>query len=202
MTDENAQTETDADTDTNVETADPLPESVIERAVSLTRRAQETVDSNATNAYESERDKLLAEHGYRSRIRTSDDTLVLYPSTWIENGDLDLESIDDTNQAVERSLGGVDTDASWEHVEELNAEVVERIRENYANHHVKNIRAFADFMGNHYLKQVTDATSAERDEFVTEYYPRNVWATETQAAALEESLALLEAVTEEQSGVE
>ncbi|ERG99542.1 MAG: hypothetical protein J07HQX50_00689 [Haloquadratum sp. J07HQX50] len=200
MTDENTQTETDADTD--AETTDPLPESVIERAVSLTHRAQETADSNATNAYESERDELLAEHEYRSRIRTSDDTLVLYPSTWIENGDLDFELIDDTSHAVERSLGGVDTDASWEHVEELNAEIVERIRENYANHHVKNIRAFADFMSNHYLKQVTDATSAERDEFITEYYPRNVWATETQAAALEESLALLDAVTEEQSGVE
>jgi ADP-heptose:LPS heptosyltransferase len=45
-------------------------------------------------------------------------------------------------------------------------------------------------MGNHYLKRVGDATDAEREEFLTDYYPRNAWPSAEQEAIVEESLAL------------
>jgi len=49
-------------------------------------------------------------------------------------------------------------------------------------------------MGNHYLKPVTDATRDERREFLDDYYTRNAWPSEEEAAVVSESIRLLETI--------
>ena len=46
-------------------------------------------------------------------------------------------------------------------------------------------------MGNHYCRRIETATADELAEFYTEYYPRNVWASAEQQAALDASLEYL-----------
>jgi hypothetical protein len=170
------------------------PEEVIEEAVRLTRAARAAVEDAEAAAARRRRDELLAEHGYRARER-GEDTLVCYPEEWVEDGTVRTDRIEDTADAVERSLtpGG----GEYEEVEAHNARAVERVRERHGEVHARNARAFADFLGNHYLARVERATPALREEFLTEYFPRNAWPTERQRAVVERSLELVVAAGRE-----
>ena len=92
---------------------------------------------------------------------------------------------------MEVSLSGPDHDAEWADVEADNEAIVSAVADAHGQTHAANVRAFADFMGNHYLKRVDDATTDETTEFLTEYYPRNAWPSAEQAAVVEESLELV-----------
>lgn len=171
-----------------------LPQPVIDEAERLTRLCiNAIVDAEAT-AYRDERQSLLDEYGYAARVRDADDTLVLYPQSWLVDGIAQVDQIDDTDQAIEISLSGPATGADWEDVETTNQAIIDTVREEHGRIHAKNIRAFADFMGNHYLKPVTDATRDERREFLDDYYTRNAWPSEEQAAVVSESIRLLETI--------
>jgi|APHM01.1.fsa_nt_gi hypothetical protein len=171
-----------------------LPQPVIDEAERLTRLCiNATVDAEAT-AYHDERQSLLDEYGYAARVRDADDTLVLYPQSWLVDGIAQVDQIDDTDQAIEISLSGPATGADWEDVETTNQAIIDTVREEHGRIHAKNIRAFADFMGNHYLKPVTDATRDERREFLDDYYTRNAWPSEKEAAVVSESIRLLETI--------
>ena len=175
-----------------------LPDDVAARARTLTRRMREAVDDEERAAYREERAGLLAEYGYVSRVREDDtgETLVLYPEEWVADGVVQVDRIEDTDRAVERSLSGVGN-ADWETVEEHNRAVAERVRAEHGEVHGGNAHAFADFMSNHYVKRVETATPEEREEFREEYLPRNAWPTEAQREAVERSLRLVEKVTVE-----
>ncbi|MFB6251157.1 MAG: rnhA operon protein [Halobellus sp.] len=177
----------------NAETAaDPeIPEDAIEEAERLTRLAREAAVTEAAEAYRERRADVVDEHDFTARVREEDDTLVLYPGEWIEDGVVQFEDIEDTDRAVEVSLSGPDHGAEWETVEERNREVIEAVREAHGQVHAANVRAFADFMGNHYLKPVTEATLDEREEFLTEYFPRNAWPTREQESIVTESVNLV-----------
>jgi hypothetical protein len=164
------------------------PEEVIEEAVRLTRAARAAVEEGEAAAARQRRDELLAEHGYCARER-DDDTLVCYPEEWVEDGEVRTDRIDDTDAAVERPLtpGG----GEYGEVEAHNARAVERVRKRHGEVHARNARAFADFLGNHYLARVERATPALREEFLTEYFPRNAWPTDQQRAVVERSLELV-----------
>ena len=184
--------ETDND-DAATDTAEKrLPEDVIERAETLTRRARRAVDENERTAYLGERDALLADHEYEARIREDDagDTLVVYPSAWIEDGTIQIERIDDTDRGIERPLSGPDPDADWDVVDEHNREIAATVRKRHGTVHGKTAASFADFMSNHYAKPIGSATPAEREEFRTEYFPRNAWPSATQREQVEESIRL------------
>ena len=101
-----------------------LPDDVAARARTLTRRMREAVDDEERAAYREERADLLAEHGYVSRVREDDtgETLVLYPEEWVDDGVVQVDRIEDTDRAVERSLSGVGS-ANWETVEAHNRAV-------------------------------------------------------------------------------
>lgn len=171
-----------------------LPQPVIDEAERLTRLCiNAIVDAEAT-AYRDERQSLLDEYGYAARVRDADDTLVLYPQSWLVDGIAQVDQIDDTDQAIEISLSGPATGADWEDVETTNQAIIDTVREEHGRIHAKNIRAFADFMGNHYLKPVTDATRDERREFLDDYYTRNAWPSEEEAAVVSESIRLLETI--------
>ncbi|WP_117592194.1 DUF7108 family protein [Haloprofundus halophilus] len=169
-----------------------LPEDVRTTAERLTRLARDAVDSNEAEAYRERRDASLADHGYTARYREADDTLVLYPVEWIDDdGTVVLDRIDDTDRAIERSLSGTGEEDEWEAVERHNSQLVAAVEEASGADHAANARAFADFMGNHYVRRVETAGTPELREFVTEYYPRNSWPTEAQKTMVRESLELL-----------
>jgi hypothetical protein len=173
-----------------------LPREVREEAERLTRLARRATDDAEAAAYERDRDRQLADHGFTARIRETDDTLVLHPSEWLDGGVARLDSIEDTERAVEIPLSGSGDPERWDAVEEHNAAVVDDVRDRAGEVHAATARAFADFMGNHYARRVETATAAELREFLTEYYPRNAWPSDDQRAVVERSLEYVFEATE------
>ena len=47
----------------------PLPDEVVSRALTLTRRTRRAIDADEQVSYREERDALLEEHGYVARVR-------------------------------------------------------------------------------------------------------------------------------------
>ena len=180
-------TDTDSTTDTEPDDAAPLPEAVVDDAERLTRLARQAPDAAEADAYRADRAETVAAHDYTARIREDDDTLVLYPDEWIEDGTVQLDRIDDTDRAVEIPLSGSGDD-TWATVEAHNAALVDAVDDAHGSMHAANARAFADFMGNHYCRRVETATADELAEFCAEYYRRNVWASADQQAVLDASL--------------
>ena len=171
----------------------PLPEEVIERAETLTRRIRNAVDGNERDAYRREREELLEPHAYEVRVREGDtgETLVLYPDEWVEDGTVQVDRIDDTDRAVERPISGPGSGADWEAVDSHNREVAARVRERHGEVHGETATAFADFMSNHYAKPIEKSTPGEREEFRAEYFPRNAWPTRKQCDRVAESVRLI-----------
>jgi hypothetical protein len=192
------------DDDSSVETGDEageLPHEVADEAERLTRLARDAVDDNAAAAYRERRDDLLAEHGFTARIRgeEAEATLVLHPSSWVVDGDVHPDRIEDTGRAVERPLEGAGEADDWDAVDEHNAAVAERVAEAHGEVHGENARAFATFMSNHYARPLEQATQRMREEFLTDYFPRNAWPDDDQRAAVAESLELIERAAAEES---
>ncbi|TQQ83861.1 rnhA operon protein [Halonotius terrestris] len=157
----------------------------------MTRLARQVGDEAEQEAYRAQRDDTLAEHDYTARLREEDETLVLYPDAWLDGDTVRLERVEDTDRAVEVSLSATAGDDDWAAIEAANAELVERVADEHGSPHAANARAFADFMGNHYLTRIEDATAEHVQEFTEEYYPRNAWATADQRAAVDASLEYL-----------
>ena len=165
-----------------------LPEDVQKEAERLTRLAHGAHDPDEAAAYEDDRDSLLAEYGFDARVRPEDDTLVLYPAEWVAEGVIRPERVDDVERGVEIPLEGGGDEGEWDAIEAHNAALVEAVAESHGAVHAANARAFADFMGNHYLQRVETATGRQVREFLDEYFPRNAWPSEAQAAAVVDSL--------------
>lgn len=168
-----------------------LPDDVVEEAERLTQLAREAVDEDEATTYERHRDELLAGHEFVARIREEDDVLVLHPVEWIEDGTIRVDRIDNTDRAAEIPLSKPGDEGEWEAVEAHNAALVAKVAEEHGPVHATNSRAFVDFLGNHYVRRVEDATAAEVQTFLTEYYPRNAWPTEEQREKIAQSLELL-----------
>lgn len=178
---------------------------VVAEAERLTRLARDADDRGEGTAamgetsdgpdeatvYRSRRDDLLAAHGYTCRVREDDDTLVLHPEEWVEDGVIQFDRIDDTDRGVEVSLSGTGDDDEWADVEAHNAALVDTIAERHGQAHAANARAFADFVGNHYAKEIERATADETAEFLAEYYPRNAWPSARERELVEKSVELL-----------
>lgn len=164
-----------------------LPEDVVTEATRLTRLARGASDPDEAAAYERERARRLDEYGFAARVR-ADGTLVCHPSEWVVDGAVDPARIDDIGRATEVTLEGGEEGATWEEVEAHNATIVSAVREAHGPVHGATARAFADFMGNHYLQRVETATGRQLAEFVDEYFPRNGWPTAEQRDAVDESL--------------
>ncbi|MFC7070908.1 DUF7108 family protein [Halobaculum lipolyticum] len=165
-----------------------VPEGTVDAAERLTRLAREAVDEAEAGAYREDRAERLDEHGFTARVRDEDDTLVLYPEEWVEDGTVQIDRIEDTDRAVEVSLSGPASPDDWQAVEDHNAALVEAVADEYGETHATNARAFADFMSNHYAKPMDEATADEVQEFLAEYFPRNVWPSEEQRDAVEASV--------------
>jgi hypothetical protein len=176
-----------------------LPREVADEAERLTRLARDAVDGNEAAAYRERRDELLDDHGYTARIRgeNTEETLVLHPSEWVVDGSVHPDRIEDIDRGVERPLEGAGDADDWDALDEHNASVAERVAEAHGEVHGANARAFATFMSNHYARPVEEATGRMREEFLTEYFPRNAWPDADQRAAVEESLELVSEAADE-----
>lgn len=167
----------------------PLPHDVVRRAERLTRRAREAVDDNEAAAYRETRDGMVAEYDYRTRIREDDsDVLVLYPDEWMADGTVQLDAIDDLDRGIERPLEGPGDGDHWEAIETHNRDIADDVERSHGQIHGANAHALADFMSNHYAKQIEQATGDELREFLDEYFPRNAFPTDEQQAVVETSL--------------
>ena len=175
-----------------------VPDDIVDEVERLARLARRTVDDNERKAYIKRRDALLEDHGFRARIREEEqrDVLVCYPEDWIEDGTVHPDNVDDTDRAIERPLDGPGDPDDWDAVDEANREAVRAVAESAGPVHGANADAFADYMGNHYAKPVAEATRAEVEEYLTEYFPRNAWPTDDQRAVVRESLGHLFAAVE------
>jgi hypothetical protein len=174
------------DTDTGA----ALPDPVIDRAETLTRRARRSEDDREASAYRDERDELLSGHGYTARVREEDAVLVLYPSEWMAGGTVQLDRVEDVDRGIEIPLEGPGADAEWEAIDRHNRQIAETVADEHGDVHGANAAAFAEYMSNHHAMLVESATEAERTEFLREYYPRNVWPTDEQRAVVSESVRL------------
>jgi hypothetical protein len=173
-----------------------IPSTVVDEAERLTHLAREAVVDAERDAYLEDRAQLLADHEFVARVRDEDDTLVLHPEEWVEDGTVYPSRIDDTDRAVEVSLSGPGDPDDWDDVEQHNAEVVDAVRAEHGEVHAANARAFADFMGNHYARRVETATAPEVREFLTDYFPRNAWPSAEQRAVVKESIEHVFAVVD------
>lgn len=170
----------DAETARETETARPTPD--IEEAAAF---------------YRERRDRLAAKHGYVTRVRDEDDTLVLYPDEWMDGDTVRVDRIEDTDRAVEVSLSGPGDAGRYREVAAYNDAVAEAVAEREAAVHARTAEAFAAFMSNHYVRRVDEAGPETRAEFREEYLVRNGWPTDEQLAAVEESLSVIESVADD-----
>ena len=172
-----------------------LPDDIVEDATRLTRLARQVGDPAEADAYRERRDDQLAKHEFTARVREDDETLVLYPDEWLDDGTVVLERIEDTDRAVEQSLVA-SNEGSWDEIEAHNRAIVDRVEAEYGSPHVETVRAFADFMSNHYLGRIDNATDDQREEFTREYFVRNAWPSKKQREVVETSLSYITAVSD------
>ncbi|MFB6096190.1 MAG: rnhA operon protein [Haloferacaceae archaeon] len=195
MTDESGETAesdlADGDAAAGDTGGDDLPTDAADEAERLTRLAREALDDGEREAYLADRERLLAQYDFTARIREEDDTLVLHPEEWTEDGTIYPSRIDDLDRAHEISLSGPGDPEEWDEIEAHNAALVEAVREAHGEVHAANARAFADFMGNHYARRVETADAPEIREFLAEYYPRNAWPSDEQKSVVEASIELV-----------
>lgn len=177
-----------------------LPGDVADESERLTRLARRAVDESEAAAYRERRNDLLADHGFTARLRDGDDgeTLVCHPAEWEVDGDVHPDRIEDVDRAVERPLDGTGDTDDWDAVDEHNRAVAARVTEEHGERHGANAREFATFMSNHYARPVEQATDEMCEEFRTEYYRRNAWPSDAEREVVEESIALVRTVADEE----
>ncbi|MFW5917563.1 MAG: DUF7108 domain-containing protein [Halorubrum sp.] len=200
-----AEGDAEADEESGAGDGDRVPDvpvEVVDEAERLTRLARETEDSEAAAFYRERRDGLVADHDYVPRLREEDDTLVLYPDEWMDDGTVRLDRIETTERAVEVSLSGPGDADRYREIAAYNDAVAEAVAETSDDVHADTAERFAAFMSNHYVRAVDDATPDMRAEFREEYLPRNGWPTDEQLAAVDESLSVIEATAADVEGPE
>lgn len=186
-----------------------IPDDVLQEAERLTRLARDATEWHDADVpfreayeahdapteaerYRERRDVLLANHGYVARVRSEDtaEVLVCHPESWLDSeGTVVIDRVD-PDEAIEIQLSGTGDADRWAEVEQHNRAVAEAVADTHGEPHGYNAHRLADFAGNHYAKPIEDLTPAEREEFLTEYYPRNGWPSDEQRALVAESVEL------------
>jgi len=198
MTPEDAQSRPDGEGGSEGREADggpedTPPEAVVDEAERLTRLARDAVDDAEAAAYRRAREEALADHDYTARVREEDEgaVLVCHPAGWLEDGVVRTDRIEDVDRGIERRIAGAGDPDEWEAVEAHNRDIAAAIEADHGAVHGANAHALADFVGNHYAKEIEDATRAELREFLTEYFPRNAFPSDDQRDCVEESMRLV-----------
>lgn len=166
-----------------------IPDFALREIVQLTKQA--TVEND--DELRKRRAELARQFGFRVRVRRDEAAriVVLYPREWVEGGTVVIDRIDDIDRAIEIPLFTGQSDAKWEQIEQFNRRVVERVKDQYGGVHGENAATFADFVGNHLAKRISEVTQSEIDEFRSEYFVRNAWPSDRQEQEIERSLELI-----------
>lgn len=131
--------------------------------------------------------KLAGEHGYRARLR-EDEVLVLHPEDWLDEEGV-LRGDVDADEALEIAIGD---SGGAEEARQRNDDVLEGFERRIEDEEVRfNVERFAEYCENHHGVAVDEVTARQVDEFVDEYYVRNVWSSESAEEKLERSLEML-----------
>lgn len=130
------------------------------------------------------RDEVAAERGYEARLR-DDGTLVLHPADWLdEDGVVDMEAFD-ADEAYEVPLDG----GGFEEARRRNNALLDEFTDGDVDEKdVFNARAFVEFCENHHAVAVENVGDEHIEEFLNEYYVRNVWSDEEAEDRVDESL--------------
>ncbi|EMA62349.1 DUF7108 domain-containing protein [Halorubrum kocurii] len=192
----------DADAGGDADRVPDVPAEVVDEAERLTRLARGTEDEAAAAFYRERRDELVDGYDYVPRLREDDDTLVLYPDEWMDDGTVQLDRIETTDRAVEVSLSGPGDADRYREIAAYNDAVADAVAETHDAVHADTAQSFAAFMSNHYVRAVDDATPDVRAEFREEYLPRNGWPSDEQLAVVDESLGVIESVAADVDGPE
>lgn len=154
----------------------------VDEAVRLTR-----IGMSGNDEAREKRNRIAEQNGYVPRER-DDGVLVLHPEDWIEDGVVDLDAFD-ADDAYEIPLDG----RGFEEAREANDAVVEEFATGTETDEadVFNARSFCEFCENHHSVAIENATAEQVDEFINEYYVRNVWASQEAERRLESSLEKL-----------
>ncbi|WP_049909334.1 DUF7108 domain-containing protein [Halorubrum saccharovorum] len=179
-----------------------VPAESVDEAERLTRLARRTESEAAAAFYRERRDELVEGHDYVPRLREEDDTLVLYPEEWMEDGTVQLDRIETTDRAVEVSLSGPGDADRYREIAAYNDAVADAVADAHGDPHADTAESFAAFMSNHYVRAVDDATPDMRAEFREEYLPRNGWPSDEQLAVVDESLDVIESAAADVDGPE
>lgn len=166
-----------------------LPAEVVETARAMSRVLRRGTHDDPERIRR-RRDELLSTYGYAARVRESDagPVLVCYPESWIEDGTLQLENLESTDNAVERLLNTSVEDGDWAAIADHNRAVAARVRDRFGRVHGANAEAFGTYMANHHGATVESATAEHVETFLEEYFPRNAWPSEAQRNAVEASI--------------
>lgn len=175
-----------------------LPAAVVETARAMSRVLRRGTHDDPERIRR-RRDELLSRYGYAARVRESDTgpVLVCYPETWIEDGTLQLENLESTENAVERPLNTSLEEEGWEAIADHNRDVAATVRRRFGKIHGANAEAFGTYMANHHGATVETATAEHVETFLEEYFPRNAWPTEAQQNAVETSIRHLFEIVDE-----
>lgn len=126
-------------------------------------------------------------HGYRFRLR-DDDVVVIHPLDWLDEDGIVKEDVD-PEEALKVELGG---SGGVEEARSRNDEVMEDVEDLVDDGDLLfNVRRFVEYCENHHAAAVDEVTRVQVEEFLEEYYPRNVWASREQEDKLQGSLATL-----------
>jgi len=190
------------DADADDDRVPDVPADTVDEAERLTRLARRTEDEAAAAFYRERRDELVTDHDYVPRLREEDDTLVLYPDEWMDDGrSSSTGSRPPTGPSRCRCRGPGDA-GRYREIAAYNDAVADAVADAHDAVHADTARSFAAFMSNHYVRAVDDATADMRAEFREEYFPRNGWPTDEQLAVVDESLDAIESVAADVDGPE
>ncbi len=180
---------------------DELPAKIKQSVATYARRELNASSEEEAAAFRSRRERVLDRVGYRSRFREDDArvTLVCYPSEWVEAGTANLAAIDDLDRAVEIPIEGAGDPDDWDEVDAENRAVAERVAAAHGPEHGRNAEAFATFMSNHRARRIETATAEDVEEFLEEYYVRNVWPTRREETLVAESVSLARTLARDQT---
>lgn len=193
VTDPEADASDDQTRDGDTLRDEELPPDVVEDAERLTRLERSTRDEREATQYAERRDELLSAHGFTTRIREDDDgdVLVCHPDSWLVDGVVHPDRIDDVSRAVEIPLEGTENPDDWAAVDAHNRDLANAVGEAHGDVHGDNAAALADFVSNHYAKEIESLSGAELREFREEYFVRNAWPSARQRSAIDESIRLV-----------
>lgn len=171
---------------------------LVERIAELTRQVRRA-DGPEADRIERIREGFLDVMDAHVHVR-EDDTgtvLVVYPADWRAGDTVEPDHIDDPTRAVEVPLEGVAGDDAWSAVMDYNTTIVDQVTERHGPVHGANAEALATYLGNHHLRRIDEVTEEELRDFLDEYYPRNVWPTDEEAAVVRQSVRLTREAADE-----